>query len=166
MRGCAPTTVTGCARSLSRVSAAGWLLLGLGVTLGLYSAFLIGLLAAGRRDQARAIAGFVPDCAVLLGRLAREGDLPRRRWLVLVAVAGYLASPIDLVPDFLPVIGYLDDAVVILLTLRWLLRVVGPEPVKEHWPGPRSSLDVLLRVSASPGSSDTVPPEEEAVEDS
>jgi uncharacterized membrane protein YkvA (DUF1232 family) len=54
--------------------------------------------------------------------------------------------PLDLVPDFLPAVGYLDDAAVIILTLRWLLRTVGREALEVHWPGPDSSLQVVLRL--------------------
>lgn len=59
----------------------------------------------------------------------------------------YLISPIDLVPDFLPVIGQLDDAILVVAVLRLVLRSVGAEPVREHWPGPESSLSVVLRVT-------------------
>src|SRR5215218_11115301 len=100
------------------MSAGNWLVVSLVVLLGTYAVLIVSLLVLGRRENARAIAGFVPDCAVLLGRLVREPGLPRRRWLVLALVAGYLTMPFDLVPDFLPVVGYLDDAVVIILTLR------------------------------------------------
>lgn len=68
--------------------------------------------------------------AVLLARLAREPEVPRRRWLVLALVDAYLAMPVDAVPDCLPVVGYLDDAVVVLLTSRWLLRTFGGERIE------------------------------------
>jgi hypothetical protein len=79
------------------VSANSWLLVSFGALLGTYAVFVVSLLVLGRRENARAIAGFVPDCAVLLARLVRERGLPRRRWLVLVLVTGYLAMPFDLV---------------------------------------------------------------------
>jgi uncharacterized membrane protein YkvA (DUF1232 family) len=132
------------------MSAGKWLLLSFAVLLGVYVTFVASLLVLGRRENARAIAGFVPDCAVLLSRLTREPGLPRRRWLVLVLVAGYLAMPVDLVPDFLPIVGYLDDAVVLILTLRWLMQAVGPERLEVHWPGPDSSLRVVLRLARAP----------------
>lgn len=131
------------------MSAGSWLLVSVGLVLVIYVVFIGALVALGRRGDARAIAGFVPDCVVLLGRLARDPDLPRRRWLVLVLVAGYLAMPFDLVPDFLPVVGYLDDAIVVILTLRWLLRRVGAECIKLQWPGPASSLQVVLRLAGA-----------------
>jgi uncharacterized membrane protein YkvA (DUF1232 family) len=59
----------------------------------------------------------------------------------------YLASPIDLIPDFIPVFGQLDDALVIVLALRYLLRGTSQLKIKEHWPGPETSLQTLLRLS-------------------
>ena len=85
-----------------------------GVLLIAIAAYLVGvaaLIAAGRREDARALAGFIPDCLVLVSRLARDRRISRPRRVVLFLVLGYLALPIDLVPDFLPGIGQLDDAV-------------------------------------------------------
>jgi uncharacterized membrane protein YkvA (DUF1232 family) len=65
----------------------------------------------------------------------------------LLALAGYLALPFDLVPDFIPVAGQLDDALVAALVLRRLVRSAGPGVVREHWPGPPRSLDLVLRVA-------------------
>ena len=112
-----------------------------------YGAFLVALIVVGRKENARAVAGFVPDCTVLLGRLLREPGLPRRRWLVLGLVTAYLATPIDLVPDLIPVIGYLDDVIVVALTLRWLLKTVDRDRLTELWPGPPSSLASLLKTA-------------------
>jgi uncharacterized membrane protein YkvA (DUF1232 family) len=109
-------------------------------------AVVAALALTGRRTQARAVAGFVPDCAILFARLARDPAVPRRRRLALIAVAAYLASPIDLVPDFLPVAGQADDALLVILALRWLLRGAGPEQVEGHWPGPDGSLAILMRL--------------------
>lgn len=107
-----------------------------------------------RRERARAIAGFVPDCAVLFARLARDPRVRRRHRLLLAALAAYLASPIDLVPDFVPVAGYLDDAVVVALVLRTVVRASGRDVVRDNWPGPSGSLELVLRFTAAeqPGS--------------
>jgi uncharacterized membrane protein YkvA (DUF1232 family) len=126
------------------------LLLIAAVLLAAYLAVIAVLALTGRRALARAIGGFVPDCAVLFARLARDPALPRRRRLALVALAAYLASPIDLVPDFLPVAGQADDAVLVVLTLRWILRGSGPGLLERHWPGPDASLAVLLRLAGPP----------------
>ena len=107
-----------------------------------------------RRQRLRAIAGFVPDCAVLFARLARDRRLARRRRLFVAALGAYLASPIDLVPDFVPVLGYLDDAAIVALVLRAVVRRSGPAVVRDRWPGPPGSLQILLRVTGAeqPGS--------------
>ncbi|HET7568474.1 MAG TPA: DUF1232 domain-containing protein [Gaiellaceae bacterium] len=122
-----------------------WLLVAAGCLAALWLALVVALLAAGRGETARALAGFVPDCIVLLRRLLRDPRVPRRRKLLLVALAGYLALPFDLVPDFLPVVGQLDDALAVALVLRAVLRGGGEELVREHWPGPESSLRLVLR---------------------
>lgn len=124
-----------------------WLLAAFAAGLVLYLLVVVGLIAAGRREAARAMARLVPDCAVLFGRLARDPRIPRRRRLLIAAMMGYLASPLDLVPDFIPVVGQLDDAILVGLVLRAVLRGAGPELVTEHWPGPPSSLALILRVA-------------------
>ena len=119
------------------------------VAIALYAALVLALIAAGRRGQARALAGFVPDCVVLVRRLLKDGRIPRRRKLALGVLVVYLASPIDLVPDFIPVAGQLDDAILLGLALRWLVRGSGEAIVREHWPGPEESLRVVLRVAGA-----------------
>jgi uncharacterized membrane protein YkvA (DUF1232 family) len=121
-----------------------YLLLGM---LAVYALVVAVLALTGRRAQARAIGGFVPDCAVLFARLARDSDVPRARRVVLVVLAAYLASPIDLVPDFVPIAGQVDDALLMIAALRWLARGAGPALLERHWPGPQASLAVLLRLA-------------------
>lgn len=122
----------------------------LGILL-LYALLVLALVLAGRRGAARALAGFVPDCVILFRRLLADTRVPRRHKLLLVATAGYLAFPIDLVPDFIPVAGQLDDAVIVALALRTVLRGLGPSLLEEHWPGPAtSSLAVVLRLAGQP----------------
>jgi uncharacterized membrane protein YkvA (DUF1232 family) len=127
----------------------GWLLVGLGATLVVYAVFVAWLVACGRRADARALAGFIPDCLVLAGRLVRDDRVPRRRKLLLLGLAGYLALPFDLVPDFIPVAGQLDDAIVAALVLRHLIRAGGEPLLRELWPGPEQSLAVLLRLAGA-----------------
>jgi len=122
-----------------------WILLAGGVLVAIYAAFIGWLLVAGRRQDARAVAGFIPDCIVLFRRLLGDERVPRRGKLLLVALIGYLAMPFDLVPDFIPVAGQLDDAILVVIALRVLLRGSGPRLLAEHWPGPRQSLLVILR---------------------
>jgi uncharacterized membrane protein YkvA (DUF1232 family) len=128
------------------MSAWAWVAVG---ALALYAAAVALLILAGRRADARALAGFVPDCARLFKRLAGDPRVPRRHKAALVLAAGYLAMPIDLVPDFIPVAGQLDDAILVALVLRSLVRAAGPEVVSTHWPGPASSLSVVLRLAAA-----------------
>ena len=117
------------------------------VTLAVYATFVLVLVAGGRRQDARALAGFIPDCIVLLKRLLGDQRVPRRRKLLLGALIAYLAMPIDLVPDFIPVAGQLDDAIIVALVLRAVLRSGGPELLREHWPGPESSLNAVSRLA-------------------
>ena len=107
----------------------------------------LALLALGRRENARAVAGFVPDVLILVRGLVGDDRVPRRRKLLLVVLAAYIAMPFDPVPDVIPVVGQLDDAIVAVLVLRLLLRAGGEPLVRGHWPGPESSLRVLLRLA-------------------
>jgi uncharacterized membrane protein YkvA (DUF1232 family) len=111
--------------------------------LVVYAAFVVTLIVAGRRPSARDVVRFIPDCVVLVGRLLRDPRVPRRHKLLLGALVGYLALPFDLVPDFIPVAGYLDDALLVALTLRAVMRGTGGGLLREHWPGPESSLSLL-----------------------
>ena len=122
------------------------LLLGSGV-LAVYAAGIVALLLAGRRTDARAWAGFVPDCLVLARRLLSDARVPRRPKLLLGALVAYLALPIDLVPDLLPVVGQLDDAIIVALVLRTFVRDAGAGLIREHWPGPDLSLRKVLRLA-------------------
>jgi uncharacterized membrane protein YkvA (DUF1232 family) len=124
-----------------------WLVVVLGAMLALYAAFVCWLVVRGRREDARALATFIPDCIVLVSRLAREPRVPRRRKLLLLALAGYLALPFDLVPDFIPVAGQLDDAIIVALVLRRFVRAGGEPLLRELWPGPERSLTLILRLA-------------------
>src|SRR3954452_1510015 len=125
-----------------------WLVVGLTVALVVYAAFVGLLVAVGRRADARALATFIPDCIVLVTRLTRDPRVPRRRKLLLAAVVGSLALPFDLVPDFIPVAGQLDDALVVALVLRHVVRSGGESMLRELWPGPEPSLALILRFAA------------------
>ena len=96
---------------------------------------------------ARAIAVFLPDCAVLLKRLLADERVPRRAKVPLVLLIRYLASPIDLIPDFIPVLGQLDDAVLVALVLRRVVRVTGRDVVEELWPGSERGLRTVLSLA-------------------
>ena len=124
-----------------------WLLIGLGVTALAYLILIGALVIAGRRTQALALARFIPDCLVLLRRLIGDEGVPRRRKLTLLCLVAYLSVPIDLVPDFIPVAGQVDDVIIAALALRYALRSGGPELLRRHWPGPDDSLQVVMRLA-------------------
>jgi uncharacterized membrane protein YkvA (DUF1232 family) len=124
-----------------------WLLIALGVFVVLWAGFVALLYARGRREDARALASFIPDCIVLVHRLLRDPRVPRRRKFLLVALIAYLALPFDLIPDFIPVAGQLDDVIIVVLVLRRVLRGGGETVLREHWPGPDTSLRIVLRAA-------------------
>lgn len=105
------------------------------------------LLLVGRREEARALAGFIPDCLLLIGRLLADARVSRPRKPLLLGLAGYLALPFDLIPDFIPVAGQLDDVIVAAVVLRRFIRSGGEPLLREHWPGPETSLRLLLRLA-------------------
>jgi uncharacterized membrane protein YkvA (DUF1232 family) len=136
-----------------------WWQLVLSVVAGLALVWLILvaalLVSAGRapdRVSLKEVLRVVPDVIRLVRRLAADSTLPRgvrwRLWLLL----GYLLLPIDLVPDFLPVVGYADDAVLIALVLRSVTRAAGPEALVRHWPGTPDGLAAVRRL-VGPGPS-------------
>ena len=127
------------------MSSGEWLLAVAVCVAAVYAIAVVALAVAGRDADARALARFVPDCVVLFKRLLTDPRVEWWRKALLVAVIVYLASPIDLVPDFIPVAGQLDDAVLVILAVRVLLHGSGPHLLAEHWPGPRRSLNVILR---------------------
>lgn len=124
-----------------------WLLLSAAIVVSIYAAFIGGLVVAGRRQDARALAGFIPDCLILFRRLLSDERVPRRSKILIAGLIGYLVMPFDLVPDFIPVAGLVDDAIVVGLVLRTVLRSGGPDLVREHWPGPPASVTALLRLA-------------------
>src|SRR5436309_7161290 len=119
-----------------------WMAVGVAAALLVYGTFVSGLYLAGRHSGARALAGFIPDCAVLMRRLLADDRVPRWRKALILALIAYLALPLDLVPDFIPVAGQLDDAILVAIVLRLVLRGGGPTVLREHWPGPDSSRNV------------------------
>jgi uncharacterized membrane protein YkvA (DUF1232 family) len=126
-----------------------WLILSVAIVAMVWLALVGALLLVGRREEARALATFIPDCIVLVSRLLRDERVPRRRKLLLVALVGYLALPFDLVPDFIPIAGQLDDVLVVAFVLRRFLRSGGEPLVREHWPGPEQSLGLVLRAAGA-----------------
>ena len=121
------------------------------VWLGLVAALWVAVRREGGSTAWREVLRLVPDVVRLLRRLIRDPTVPRGVRLRLVLLLGYLVFPIDLVPDVIPVIGYADDAVIVALALRSVVRAVGPEILKRHWPGSPQGLAALKRLARVPG---------------
>jgi uncharacterized membrane protein YkvA (DUF1232 family) len=129
-----------------------WFPIGLGVALFAYAGFVAWLFLTGRRDEARSWVRFIPDCLVLFRRLMSDPRVPPTHKLLIGALLGYLAMPFDLIPDFIPIAGQLDDAIVVAAVLRSVLRAAGETPLREHWPGPDTTLRTVLRLAGAAGS--------------
>jgi uncharacterized membrane protein YkvA (DUF1232 family) len=121
-----------------------WVAVALTAAIALWL-MLVGLLAlSGRRREARELAAFVPDCAVLFKRLLGDRRVPRRVKVATALLLGYLLMPFDLVPDFIPVAGQLDDAILVAAVLAYAARSTGRELIEELWPGSERGLRVVL----------------------
>ena len=127
-----------------------WVLVGAGIVA---ASWVVLILLAHRLPPglAKDLAGFLPACATTLRRLRKDPRVPRRAKVAVAIAAVWVISPIDLIPEFLPVIGPLDDVVVVVLALRYAARQVPREAIEEAWPGERRLLDRLL------GSGDQLP---------
>jgi len=129
------------------VSTAGLAFASIASLLILYGLVVLVLIVLGRHSEARSLAGFIPDCLVLFRHLLADERVPRPRRLALLLALGYLALPVDLIPDFIPLAGQLDDAIVVTLVLRFVLRGGGPALVDEHWPGPAAGAGLIKRLA-------------------
>jgi uncharacterized membrane protein YkvA (DUF1232 family) len=89
----------------------------------------------------------LPDLVRLLKNLTTDSTLPRGVRIQLGMLMVYLALPIDLIPDFIPVLGYADDAIVVVAVLRRVVRRVGLEPLRGHWPGTPDGFTALCRLA-------------------
>ena len=129
----------------------------LGVVAGvllIYLTLLALLWAYARRHpdtvSMRDALRLLPDLLRLIRRLAADKTVPRGVRIRLVLLLIYLASPIDLVPDFIPVIGYADDILIVALVLRSVIRRAGPGALDRHWPGGPAGLHLLHRLTGTP----------------
>lgn len=123
------------------------LLLGLVVAvLALWAVLFVGLLVVRRRTGRGSLRGAVrllPDVLRLVKRLAGDRTLSRRVRALVAVLLAYLAMPFDIVPDVIPVLGWADDVIVVVLVLRAVVRSAGPDVVRRHWPGTEDGLRVL-----------------------
>lgn len=125
--------------------------IGLGAIVAGWLVVVAALAVAGRRTAARELAGLVPNVLALFRGLLRDRRVPRRSKVLLVAAVAWIASPIDLIPEFIPVLGPLDDAIVAALALRHIAKVAGPAVLAEHWRGEPATLERLARFARLPG---------------
>lgn len=122
-------------------------LVGLAVAVGVIVASWALLILLARRlppGPLRELARFIPDCVTAIRRLRRDPRVPRRAKVAIVIAGLWLASPIDLIPEFLPVIGPLDDVVVVTLALRYAGRQIPRQVLLDAWPGETRLLERLL----------------------
>ena len=126
-----------------------WLVLAIVVLLTVYVGLIAALVIGSRQWDVRMLARLVPYCAVLFKRLLGDPRVPSRWKFASAFALVYLAVPFDLVPDFIPVAGQLDDAILVALVLRGLLRSAGPRLLREHWPGPTALLVPIERFAGT-----------------
>lgn len=128
---------------LLTVIAGGLLLLWLALLATLWIAERDNPDRTGLRDTLR----LLPDVIRLLRRLAADPNLPRGIRIRLGLLLGYLLLPVDLVPDFIPALGYADDAIIVALALRTVVRHAGPAALAQHWPGTPDGLRTVHRLA-------------------
>lgn len=112
---------------------------------------LLATLALARPDGAtlRDAMRVLPDTIVLVRRLAGDPQLPRSVRRTLWLLGGYLAVPIDVIPDFIPVLGYADDAIVVAIALRAVVRAAGADALERHWTGSAAGFTVVRRLAGT-----------------
>ena len=116
-----------------------------------YLALVAALLVARPKGNLlREAMRLLPDLLRLLRRLAADANVPRAARVRLVLLLGYLALPFDLVPDFVPLLGYADDAIIVSLVLRSVVRRTGAPLVRRHWPGTEAGLAAVARLTGMP----------------
>jgi uncharacterized membrane protein YkvA (DUF1232 family) len=133
-------------------------LVGLVILAALYLAVVAGLMLTGRGALAREVATFLPNLVMLFRGLGGDPRVPRRAKIALAIAAVWLASPIDLIPEFIPIAGPLDDAIVAAVVLRYVLRSTDRAVVDAHWRGDPKTLERLLALARIPASDSPIPP--------
>jgi uncharacterized membrane protein YkvA (DUF1232 family) len=133
------------------VTGAFWWDLAIGIAGGLVLAWVALVIALAmlrpRGGLLREAARILPDALRLVRRLAADKTLPRGVRIRLALLLAYLAIPIDLIPDFVPVLGYADDAIIIAAVLRSVTRRAGLSAVRAHWPGSDDGFSALCRLT-------------------
>lgn len=121
-----------------------------GVLLAWLALVTMLLVLRPREGLPREALRLLSDAPRLVRRLATDPDLPRGVRIRLGVLAAYLAMPIDLVPDFVPVLGYADDAIIVIAVLRSVVRRAGIQAVRRHWPGTDDGFTALCRLTGLP----------------
>lgn len=132
----------------------GQIAIGAGVSLLVVWLLLAASLVLARPQSASLgeVLRLLPDTIRLLRRLAVDPAVPPSARVRLWLLFAYLVMPVDLIPDFIPVIGHVDDAIVACLALRSVVRRAGPEPIRRHWPGTDEGLAALWKAAGLPES--------------
>ena len=116
------------------------------ILVAIWIVLAIVLVIVGRVLLARELALLVPNLVRMFGGLLRDPRVPLRAKIVVGIASLWLASPIDLIPDFVPIAGQLDDAIVAALALRFILRTTDGAVVRQHWHGDPATLERVLRM--------------------
>ena len=116
------------------------------ILVAIWIVVAVVLVIVGRVLLARELALLVPNLVRMFGGLLRDPRVPLRAKIVVGIASLWLASPIDLIPDFVPIAGQLDDAIVAPLALRFILRTTDGAVVRQHWHGDPATLERVLRM--------------------
>lgn len=125
--------------------------MGVGLLVAWGALVIVLLIARPKGSLLPEAVRLVPDTLKLLHRLAADTTLPRGVRIRLGALFVYLALPVDIIPDFIPIVGYADDAIIICLVLRSVVRHAGSTAIRRHWPGTDAGLAALWRAAGLPG---------------
>ncbi len=120
------------------------LLAALAVAIVIWLLAVLVLVLSGRRSSARELVRLVPNLLLLFRDLIRDPRVPRRSKVLLGLAVVWIASPIDLIPEFIPIAGPLDDAIVAALVLRHVLRRTDRAVLLEHWRGDPATLGAIV----------------------
>ena len=126
----------------------------LAVAVGVWLLAILLLYAFGRRSAARELAALIPNLVVLFRGLLRDERVARSSRLWLGFAVAWFLSPIDLIPEFVPVIGPLDDAIIAALVLRHVLKRTDRSVISDHWRGDPKTLDVITSLRLAPRAPD------------
>jgi uncharacterized membrane protein YkvA (DUF1232 family) len=129
------------------VDPVGGILLALAVLALAWAILVVTLIVTGRGGAAREVTAFLPNLVLLFRGLATDERVPRRAKVALFVGGLYLAVPIDLVPDFIPIAGQADDAIVAAAVLRFVLASTARSVLYQHWRGDPRTLDRVLAIA-------------------